>query len=159
MKLLIKQKLGTLFADKFNVYDEDENVKFTVKGKALSIGKKLYVYDAAENEIGLVSQKLASITPKYEIFVNGKSMGHIKKELKLLAQNYQVECHGWDVKGDFMGWDYEVLENGRNVAQIHKEWLAWGDTYVLDIHDPKDEVMSLMLVLAIDAANSHKDND
>ena len=31
--------------------------------------------------------------------------------------------------------------------------LHWGDTYVIDFLDPKDELMGLMLVLAIDAAN------
>ena len=39
------------------------------------------------------------------------------------------------------------------VIHITKEPLHWGDTYVIDFLDPKDELMGLMLVLAIDAAN------
>ena len=42
--------------------------------------------------------------------------------------------------------------NGHEVGLI-KEPLHWGDTYVIDFLDPKDELMGLMLVLAIDAAN------
>ena len=36
---------------------------------------------------------------------------------------------------------------------IQKEIFHWGDTYVIEILDPKDEIMALMLAIAIDAAN------
>ena len=35
----------------------------------------------------------------------------------------------------------------------YKGAMALGDTYVIDFLEPKDELMGLMLVLAIDAAN------
>ena len=34
-----------------------------------------------------------------------------------------------------------------------KRFFHWGDTYVIDIANSADEMMALMLVLAIDAAN------
>lgn len=46
-----------------------------------------------------------------------------------------------------------VYEACSAVIHITKEPLHWGDTYVIDFLDPKDELMGLMLVLAIDAAN------
>jgi uncharacterized protein YxjI len=57
------------------------------------------------------------------------------------------------VDGDFLGWNYDVYQACSRVAHISKELLNWGDTYVIDIADPQDELMSLMLVIAIDAAN------
>ena len=39
------------------------------------------------------------------------------------------------------------------VVHISKKPFHWGDTYVIDILDPKDEIMALMLAIAIDAAN------
>ena len=39
------------------------------------------------------------------------------------------------------------------IAHISKELLRWRDTYVIDIANPEDEILGLMLVLAIDAAN------
>lgn len=39
------------------------------------------------------------------------------------------------------------------VIHISKEIWHWGDTYVINIADPRDELMGLILVLAIDAAN------
>jgi uncharacterized protein YxjI len=37
------------------------------------------------------------------------------------------------------------------VANISKSLWQWTDTYVIDVHDPKDALCALMLVLAIDA--------
>ena len=48
---------------------------------------------------------------------------------------------------------------GRLVADIAKQFLSWGDTYTLDIADPGDEIMALMLVIAIDAVNCSQNNN
>lgn len=45
------------------------------------------------------------------------------------------------------------------MADIAKQFLSWGDTYTLDIADPGDEIMALMLVIAIDAANCSQNNN
>ncbi|PKM66906.1 MAG: hypothetical protein CVU94_06915, partial [Firmicutes bacterium HGW-Firmicutes-19] len=42
------------------------------------------------------------------------------------------------------------------VVTIKKEWLTWGDTYVLDIPDQRDELNALAVVLAIDAVMSQQ---
>ena len=52
-----------------------------------------------------------------------------------------------------------MISGGDLVAHISKELFHWGDTYVLDIVDPADEVMALMLVIAIDAANCSQGNN
>ena len=51
----------------------------------------------------------------------------------------------------FLSWNYDVYEACSAVIHITKEPLHWGDTYVIDFLDSKDELMGLMLVLAIDA--------
>ncbi len=41
---------------------------------------------------------------------------------------------------------------------IKKEYFSWGDTYVIDIKYPQDEILGLLLVLSIDAANCDNNN-
>ena len=48
---------------------------------------------------------------------------------------------------------YDVYEECCAVVHISKKPFHWGDTYVIDILDPKDEIMALMLAIAINAAN------
>ena len=37
------------------------------------------------------------------------------------------------------------------ILSIHKQWMAWGDTFELDIAPGADEVLAMAVVLAIDA--------
>ena len=52
-----------------------------------------------------------------------------------------------------------MTSGGRTVAAISKQLFSWGDTYFLDIANPQDEIMALMLVIAIDAANCSQNNN
>ena len=97
-----------------------------------------------------------SFSHEYEITIDGVRRGSIHKRFTLFFQKYDVDLNGWYVEGDFLDWDYDVYSNGRVVAHINKEWLAWGDTYTIDIENPEDELMAIMLVVAIDAANRDK---
>ena len=76
----------------------------------------------------------------------------------LLCENGEIDFSGWRVEGDFLGWEYDVYEACSSVAHITKELLHWGDTYAIDIADPRDELMALMLVITIDAANCTQNN-
>ena len=62
------------------------------------------------------------------------------------------------MEGRFLEWDYRILDgNGRLVATITKEILHWTDTYVIDVERPEDALLSLMVVLAIDAEKCSRD--
>ena len=77
----------------------------------------------------------------------------VRKQFSFLVPRYQVDYRGWDVEGDFLGWDYRVTDGSRTVMRIEKQWLSWGDTYTLSFANPADEIPGLLLVIAIDAAN------
>lgn len=157
MKLLIKQRVFS-WGEKFDIYDEEGKVKFFVKGELFSLGHQLHVYDAYDREIGSVHEKFLSFPKQFEIVLNGAVRGRITKRITFFHEEYDVDFSGWHVSGDFMDWNYEVYAGERQILHIHKEWLSWGDTYVIDIENPADERMGLMLVLAIDAANCDHNN-
>lgn len=157
MKLLIKQRIFS-WSDSYDVYDEYGSVKYFVKAKVFAFGHQLHVYDSQGNEVGAVHEQLFSMLPKFEIETGGRMRGRILKCFSLFRPRYDVEFNGWSVEGDFMGWDYDVCENGRSILHISKELLHWGDTYVLDFERPEDELMGLLLVIAIDAANCSENN-
>lgn len=152
MKLLIKQRVFS-WTDSYDIYDEDGNVKYFVKGEFFSLGHRLHVYDQNENEIGLIKERLMSVLPCFEIEVQGRVLGKIQKKFSFLNPKYEVDFNGWRVEGNILGWNYDVYEGCSAVIHITKELLHWGDTYVLDFVRPEDEVMGLFLVAAIDAAN------
>lgn len=153
MKLLIRQKVFSL-KDRFNVYDEAENVRYTVEGEWLSLGKKLHIYNAQGMEVGMIRQKLFTLLPKFEIIINGEVCGTIEKKFTLFKPRYDIDFNGWRAEGDFIGWNYEVWQACSVAMRIYKKLFTWGDTYVIDYAEPVDELAGLMLVLTIDAVNS-----
>lgn len=96
--------------------------------------------------------------PQFEIVIGGRVVGTIRKEFTFLKPRYHVDFRGWDVEGDFLGWDYRVTDGRSEVMSISKELFRWSDTYVLRYDNPANEIPGLLLVIAIDAANcSHND--
>ena len=152
MKLLIKQRILS-WTDAYKVLDEHYHKKYEVRAELISLTHQLHVYDAHCRQLGVVREKLLAVLPTFTLEIGGRSCGRVSKQWTLLAPRYELNYFGWTVKGDCLAWNYEVFEGRRRVAHIHKEFLAWTDTYVIDIADPADELPALMLVIAIDAVN------
>ena len=149
MKLVLKQRILSWF-DSFNIYDEDGNIYFKVKGK-LAWGHKLVIYDAAGNEVGMVREKIIDILPHFNLFKDGEKVGCISKKLTVLRPKFKIDFRDLDVDGDWMQWDYSIRDKrGRQVARIYKKLLRLVDTYVIDVADEDDALDALMVVLAID---------
>ena len=77
----------------------------------------------------------------------------IRKEFTFFKPRFEIELNGWRVEGDWLEWNYEILDGERLVASIGKELWRWTDTYQIDVERDEDALMALMAVLAIDAAN------
>ena len=157
MKLLIKQRVFS-WTDSYDIYDENGNVRFFVKAEFLSLGHRLHVYDAEGREVGLVRERLFTLLPAFDIEIGGETMGTVEKRFTILKSKYEVDFNGWRVEGDFLDWEYDVYSGCSSIIHISKELLHWGDTYVIDIADSEDELMGIMLVIAIDAANCTNGN-
>ena len=150
MQLYMKQKVFS-WKDKFSIQNAFGEDKYFVEGKVISIGKKLRVYDTAGNELAFVNQKVVSLMPKFTVEMDGNEVAVIKKKFTLLKPKYIIEGPGWEVEGDFFGHDYQIVDKGTVIVAIHKKWMAWGDTFELDIPDEHNEVLAMAVVLAIDA--------
>lgn len=157
MKLLIKQRVFS-WTDTFDIYDEDGNAKYFVRAEFLALGHRLHIYDANNREVGVIRQKLLSLLPVFDIEIGGVIRGRIEKRFTLFKPKYEIDFNGWRVEGDFLGWDYDVYSGCCPIIHITKEIFHWGDTYVIDFANPADELMGLMLVIAIDAANCTESN-
>lgn len=150
MKLLFKQKFFSWF-DSYDVYDEDGNTVFTVKGE-LAWGHLLRIYDANGNEVGYIKEKILTWLPKFEMYLGENHVGSIQKEFTLFKPKFRIDYNGWTVEGNWLEWEYTIQnEVDACVANVSKEIWHWTDTYVIDVLDPQDALCALMLVLAIDA--------
>lgn len=150
MKLLFRQRFFSWF-DSYDIYDECGQTVYTVKGQ-FSWGHCLKIYDAHGVEIGTVKEEVLTFLPKFEMYLQDRYIGCIRREFSLFRPKFTVDCNGWSVEGDWFEWDYTIYNSsGHPIATVSKELLEFTDTYVIDVLDPKDALGALMLVLAIDA--------
>lgn len=149
MKLLFKQRAFTWF-DSYDIFDEAGNTVYTVQGR-LAWGHKLEISDAAGNYLGQVRQEVLTFRPRFSLFIGENCVGQLRKEFALFKPVFTLDCNGWEIEGDFWEWDYRVTEGSRIVMTVSKELFHWTDTYQMDIADPRDALLCLMIVLAIDA--------
>ncbi len=150
MKLLFKQRMFSWF-DSYDIYDEAGNIAYTVRGQ-LAWGHLLRIFDAQGNEIGCIKERVLTWLPLFEMYLNGRYVGSIRREFSLFRPRFTIDCNGWQVEGDWFEWDYNIVDaRGHYVATVNKELFNWTDTYVNDVRDPNHATCILMLVLAIDA--------
>lgn len=156
MRLLFKQRMFSWF-DSYDIYDEAGNTLYVVKGQ-LSWGHCLKIYNANGNEIGTVKERIFTLLPKFEIYMNDNYVGCISKEFTFFKPAYNIDFKGWHVEGDFFEWDYQISDGmGQCVATVSKQLFNWTDTYVIDVCNSQDALATLMLVLAIDAEKCSRD--
>ena len=156
MKLLFKQRMFSWF-DSYDIYNEFGEPIFEVKGQ-LSWGHCFKIFDKNNCELGCVKQRIFTFLPKFEMYINGNCVGCISKEFSLFKPQFTMDYCGWHVEGDFWEWDYSIQDAlGETVAIVSKEIWNWTDTYSIDIKNPNDALLALMLVLAIDAEKCSSD--
>ena len=57
----------------------------------------------------------------------------------------------YSLDGQWPGWDYTVYRDGKPCATLSKRLFNWTDTYEIEYDDPQDEMMSIVLLVTIDA--------
>ena len=149
MKLYIKQKVFS-FKDRFTIVNEDGAVVYTVEGKVFSIGKKLKVFDENNEEVVLIEEKAFSFRPRYYINIPCKDEITIHKKFSFKPK-YVIEGSDWMLQGDFFGHNYEIVSGSEPIMSLTKKWFSWGDSYELDIENKEDMLLSVCIVLVVDA--------
>ena len=157
MNLYIKQKVFS-WGDKFTVKDEFGADRYFVEGEVFSFGRKLHVYDVSDYEVLFIKQEITFGMPRYSVYSGDRLICTIKREFTFFKPRYSIEGLNWEVEGEFWCHDYDIISNGNVVASISKEWMTWGDSYVLNVQNPMDELFALAVVLTIDCVIDSQNN-
>ncbi|MCA1060272.1 LURP-one-related family protein [Rossellomorea aquimaris] len=152
-QLYIKQKVFSL-NEKFTVKNQDEKDVYYVEGSFMKVPKTFSIMNQDRNEVALITKKVLSFLPKFFVEVNGREVLTIKKELSFLKARYSIDAADIDVQGNWLDMDFQVLQNGRVVGSVGKEWFSWGDSYRVEILDEEMETIILALVIAIDCVKA-----
>ena len=157
MKLYIKQKVFS-WRDRFAICDDDGQPRWFAQGEFFSWGRKLHVFNTANQEVAFIRQKLLSFLSRYFIEINGNTYTFVK-EFTLLKPRFRLEGTDWTAAGNFLAHEYTVTNGTERILSISKKWFTWGDTYELDIPNPENELLCLCIALTIDCMNADSEHN
>jgi uncharacterized protein YxjI len=153
MKYVMKEKWLALGND-FTITDERKEPRYYVDGRVFSLGDKLSFQDMSGRELAFVRQRLLSWGPTYEVTSEGKLVATVRKKLFTLFRcKFSVDVPGpedLEARGDFFDHEYEFQLHGRPVAEVSKKWIAWTDSYAIDVAPEANDVLILCCAVVID---------
>lgn len=146
-KLFIKQKVFS-WKDDLSVFDENQNIKYKALGRAISLGKKLTIYNSNQEVIGFIGQRLLNFTNTFDIYFGANAVMaqtdmnsanpdcQLKQRISFLKHKYdiieksvqarQMYDLPWTIEGNYLAHEYTINDNkGNIIANITKAWLSW----------------------------------
>lgn len=173
-KLFIKQKVFS-WKDDLSVFDENQEIKYRALGRAISLGKKLTIYNSNQEIIGFIGQRLLNFTNTFDIYFGANAVMaetdmnsvtpdcQLKQRISFFKRKYDITEKNpqakqrydlpWLIEGNYLAHEYDIKDNGGNViAKVTKAWLTWGDFYEINFDRKDFEEMIITLIIGVDAA-------
>lgn len=114
MKLLFKQRFFS-WLDSYDIYNENEEVIYTVQGK-LSWGHCLHIYNQSQEHIATIKEEVLTFLPKFNMYIGEQYIGRIYKEFSFFKPVFRLDCNDWKVQGDWLEWDYQIMTDRKSVV-------------------------------------------
>ena len=152
-RYILREKILS-FGDDFTIRNERGDDVFFVDGKVLTLRDTLSFQDMQGNRLALIRRKLLSLGPSYTITRDGRDTVVHKHLFTLFRAKFTVDVPGpndFEAAGSFLDHDYTFTDTAGNaVARVHKNWVAFSDSYGIDIAEGQDAVLLLCAAVVID---------
>lgn len=157
-QLYVQQKLFSV-GEKFTITDHQQNICYYVEGSLFNVQKHFEIQNAAHQTVATITKKILAVFPKFIVETSNHFQVEIKKDFSLLKPHYTFSPAKIQVEGDIFEMNFSILSASQEIAQIHKKWFSWGDSYEISILAPEQPVVTdqeeliVALVIAIDYIN------
>lgn len=136
----------------FAVCDELNNKKYLVKTDMLSFGYPcIRLYDMDENEIGKVELSSKTGMGTYSMSIDGRKIGTLSRKMSLKIK-LELSFNGWQLDGNLMQDSFFVTDKNGNFIMKFSDAFSSRDTYVLEMNNRENEIIGLLLVMAVEIA-------
>lgn len=157
-KLYMKQKIVAI-KDKYSICTENEEPVYYIEGNLVALHYNLQ--DNNGTTLLELKKKMVSIMPEFSIIKDGKTIGTIRKKIKLLNVEISGECEGKSlvIKGNPVARNFTILLDDVLIGGVDTERLTWGDVYSIDIADESKEHLVVAIAVVcdkiVDASNNN----
>lgn len=147
-------------SEKYNVFDENQTVKYTVKGELLSLKHHLHIFDAKGQEIGAIKEKLFAFRNPfsfehspidYVLFSAGRKLGKVKRRSRFFKTKYIIDFNKWKIVSKELSLKYDVYDGDKIVLMVTSMSKPDGHILFVDIYEKNIELVGLMIALVFDS--------
>lgn len=160
MKVYIKNRVFSL-GQGSSVVDENKNALFDVKGRAISITRKKFLYDANGQLLYSIRNKWINffVHKAYIYDASGSKIATVKDKWFNVNQEYFVMGYKDEIKiqGKFFGLTSQILRNGNVIGTVRRQITFIADAFELEA-DERDIPFLIALVVALDNIHDNRTN-
>lgn len=156
--VLLINKEQCKLRDEYNIYDENENIVYSIKGKLMSVKPQLRIYDVFGQEIGSVKEKMVSMRLSalrescpvdFDFLIRGKKVAKLRSKRSESGGKLFLLSNGWTIKESFLGDIQTIFSEKKQIATLSQSIWMKGDTYVIRYQKNEDQLFILMVILAM----------
>lgn len=154
-------------------------IAYQIVGKFFSATPSLVVYDARGQKVGCLRKKIFTLRSpldrydgdniEFEIEIQGEVLGSLRNKklggafdgpLQKMSDSkegfagkrYEYDFADWTLIDRTLSSGFDIVSgDGKRFAKIERNSWERGDSYVLSYSSKKDEILLLMMLLAMDA--------
>lgn len=163
MRFYVKERAWSFSGD-FDVRNDAGNPVFKVRGKFLSFGDDLTLFDSASGQKLIhIKQRVFSLLPKYRLYGGNEELqGTVAQKFAFFGERFKVRGSNgtnFNVKGSVWGWNFIVSdESGRQLGQVSRQLSLFRDSYAVEVATPTDAPFMVALAVILERVKEKKES-
>lgn len=150
----MREKMLTI-GDDFWIEDAHGQRAYKVDGKALRARNTLILEDPNGREVAKVQERMLRARDSMAIERDGQKIAEVHKAVvNVMRDHFKIDLAGrgpdMEAKGNIVGHEFEITQDGAKVAEISKKWFRVRDTYGVEIEPNQDDALILTVVICLD---------
>ncbi|HLR24176.1 MAG TPA: hypothetical protein VK093_00080 [Candidatus Avipropionibacterium sp.] len=146
--LIIKKKIFNM-NDAFTIYDHNDNILFETKNEG-DIRNSVYtLVDPSSGSKTRIYKEIEKKSILYHIDIKGDKIVTITTNKGLRTKRFSVEPGGLTIKANSSKLIFKLRDGSEELGRVETKLLRFKDTYFVDILNPSEETMYILIALAI----------
>ena len=160
-EFLIREKFFSI-NERMEILDpSSQTILGYFRSKFFTLPKKYWLTHPDEDPIIGIEKRMLTFMPKFNFFEAGpqetlsmnRPLGTLEKKFSFFTPKYHyIAPNGtliYEIQGNFWERNFQVIEQGRIVAEISKKFWSWTDTYGIRINPEKNDQEAMILLTMV----------
>ncbi len=149
MKYYFKEEMRLIYNEGEIFEEESGNLAYTFKNQKMMF-PETHLYSYEGEDLGFIQMKMSWVNGKFELYHRGEYIDTIESKFHLLKHELLFRDMGWQITGNFLGMEFQILdEEGNVLADVDEEMWHLTKQYSITVHDERNAELLLLIVLAI----------